>query len=467
MRKYYWYFTAYLRKHGLVLITSIVGAIAIFSVLVPTLVKSVDIKERSYVGIIGNYNLDNLPLEITSLISSGLTKVDETGAILPNIAERINVENDGQTYRFIIKKGIKWQDGKTLTPKDVEYNLRDIETVATKNDIVFKLPNSFAPFPNAVSKPLLKKKDEVYRWFLHRPTLMGIGDYSVISYETKGNHLNEIVLDSPDERRIYRFYFSEDDLILAFKRGEVDIISDLSQSHNLDNWKNVTVNKTLKTDRYLGLFFNNENPLFPKNVRQAFSYAVKKPGKDVRAVGPINPQSWAYLEGGKNYDFDMERAVERLLDDIPATKISFRLTTTTEFQNEAERIKNEWQDFLKDAKGKCENSKAITDKSKCDNLNGEINIKVTNFPDLNDFDTVLIGQEIPSDPDQYSLWHSDQPTNFTHYKNTRIDSLLERGRTTVDLTERTEIYQEFQQFFLEDAPAVFLRYLDNYEVKRK
>lgn len=447
-------------------ISSVIGAIVIFSILVPTLVKTLEIKSRQYVGVVGKYTLETLPNEITTQISSGLTKLDEEGIVVPNVAERISIEDDGQTYRFIIRKGIKWQDGETLDPSDINYQLKDTEVISTKNDIVFKLPAPFAPFPNVVTQPLLKKVNEPYRLFFSRENLVGIGNYRITDYKIKNNQLTEISIDSVDERKIYRFYLSEREMVLAFKRGEIDIMENLSQTHGLESWKNVTLESELRTDRYLALFFDNNNPLFPKNIRQALSYATNKPTDESRAYGPINPNSWAYLEGGKSYEYDLERAIERIIDDPPARLVEFILTTTTEFESEAEKIKKEWQDLFGKAKEECNNSNDIEDKSICDNLNAQINIKVTNFPDLNNFETILIGQEIPQDPDQYSLWHSDQPSNFSNYKNTRIDALLEKGRTTVDQTERTEIYQEFQQFFLEDAPAIFIRYLDSYKISR-
>jgi len=95
-----------------------------------------------------------------------------------------------------------------------------------------------------------------------------------------------------------------------------------------------------------------------------------------------------------------------------------------------------------------------------------LRIKISNFPDTNNFQLLLMGQSIPTDPDQYFMWHSTQATNFTRYKNTRIDSLLERGRQTIDTEERKSIYQEFQQFLLEDPPAVFLRYLERFSIAR-
>lgn len=448
------------------MVSSIIGAIALFSVLVPTLVKSLEVKQRVYIGIIGSYSLDTLPPQITTLVSSGLTTLDEAGNVSPLVASRMSIEDDGQTYRFIIRDDLRWQDGKGLSPEDIQYNLQNTEVVTTRNDIIFKLPAPFAPFPSVVAKPLLRRVDQSYRLLFTRPNYVGLGEYLITDYKQENNQLTEITIDGTNERRIYRFYFSEDDLVLAFKHGEIDVIEDLSNPHGFETWPNVTVETTLRTDRYLGLFFNNNSPLFPKNIRQALSYAMTKPNDDTRAIGPINPNSWAYLEGGKGYEYDIERAIERILDDLPNQVMEINLTTTTEFQSEAEQIKLEWEEFFAQAKEACNNSSNVDDKSRCDNLNGKVNIRITNFPDLNDFDAILIGQEIPVDPDQYALWHSDQPTNFTGFQNTRIDALLERGRTTVDQSSRTEIYQEFQQFFLEDAPAVFIKHLFSHEVRR-
>lgn len=73
----------------------------------------------------------------------------------------------------------------------------------------------------------------------------------------------------------------------------------------------------------------------------------------------------------------------------------------------------------------------------------------------------------PSDPDQYSLWHSGQVNNITRYKNLRIDKLLEDGRKTVNTNARKNIYLDFQKYLMEDAPASFLYFPHEYDVIRK
>ena len=234
----------------------------------------------------------------------------------------------------------------------------------------------------------------------------------------------------------------------------------------MHDWETVEVTSTLQTDRYLAVFFNNNSPKLSKNIRQGLSYGLEKPQDKTRARGPIDSASWAYLEGGKSYDKDLDRALERLVDGLPPEPLELELTTTTNYQQEAESIKQQWEELGEKAVPYCTENKD-EGKDLCENLRIKVNILIRNFPDTSNFELLLLGQDSPPDPDQYFLWHSEQPTNFTHYKNTRIDSLLEKGRKTLDQSERLAVYQEFQQFLLEDPPAIFLRNLESYEVRRK
>lgn len=467
MRKFYWYFTAYLRKHGIVFVLSLLAAIGIFSAFIPTIVESIEKRERHYIAIIGQYSLADLPEIIEDQLSAGLTRIDENGSVQPLLAQRWTIEQEGKTYRFVLNEDIRWQDGSLLKPEDIHYQFDDVETIITPNDIVFQLPAAFAPFPAQVSAPLFKSAQKPYLFFLQKPTLIGIGEYSIEDYSLQGNYLKEMVIDSPTERYTYRFYLTEDDAVTAFKQGKVDILLDLAQNHDVYTWDTVSHSSTVNTDQYVAVFFNMRDGLFQKNVRQALSYALEKPSDDTRTIGPINPDSWAYLAGGKGYEYDVDRAVARLLDDVPRQPLELELTTTTLFEMKAEEIKRQWEEFGQKAYEACQANSDIEEKELCENTKISLAIRVSNFPDTSNFQLLLIGQQIPPDPDQYQLWHSEQSTNFTGYKNTRIDTLLERGRQTFEQNERKEIYQEFQQFFLEDPPAIFLEFLTTHQVTRK
>ena len=257
--------------------------------------------------------------------------------------------------------------------------------------------------------------------------------------------------------------------MIGFKKGEVDQLKDLRQLYDLDQWSdgNITIERKVNYDQYLAIFFNHSDPVVTRNLKQALYYALEKPQGIERAVSPINPRSWAYLEGGKDYAKDLERATERMLASLPNQPLDLSLTSTSIYYAEANQIKKEWEEFGQLAYEKCQQSADADDKELCENVKIKVELKISNFPDTQDFQLLLLGQEIPVDPDQYLIWHSEQSTNFTHYKNTRIDSLLEKGRQTLDQKERQTVYQEFQQFLLEDPPAIFLNYLPSYTVTRR
>jgi peptide/nickel transport system substrate-binding protein len=467
LRTSYWYISLYLKKHAKIIIGAIVLGILLFAILLPLLTNLPQVKPTRYVGIIGGYDFSSLPLSIQNQISHGLTRIEEDGSAGPDLSERWSIEDEGKTYRFILKNDVYWQDGKRLEPSDISFNFQDTQIVTTDNEIIFKLQDSFAPFPIVVSQPLFRETETSYLRFLKRKKIVGLGVYSVSRTSYQDNRLSELVLDSPKERIIYRFFLTEDRAKVAFKHGRIDEIKDLSNAQEFEDWPNISITQNINTNQYLGLFFNQDDPLFEKNIRQGLSYALTKSDDSIRAKGPINPTSWAYLDGVKSYAFDIERGIERMLDKLPPAPMNISLVTTQRFQPDAEEIKKEWEAFGKQVYEACQQSGNVEDKTQCENVNITVNIVVTNFPDLSNYQAILVGQQIPNDPDQYSLWDSTQNTNFTHYKNPRIDSLLETGRTETDQNERKAIYQEFQQFLLEDAPAIFLHYLESYNVQRK
>ena len=80
------------------------------------------------------------------------------------------------------------------------------------------------------------------------------------------------------------------------------------------------------------------------------------------------------------------------------------------------------------------------------------------------FQALLITQSIPTDPDQYFLWHATQTkTNLTKYDSKRVDKDLEDGRKIITEEDRKQKYFDFQKTLLEDAPAAFL-YFPKYNI---
>ena len=55
----------------------------------------------------------------SELIYNGLLGRDERGDPVPELAESWQVEQGGAVYRFRLRDGVKWHDGKPFTAADV------------------------------------------------------------------------------------------------------------------------------------------------------------------------------------------------------------------------------------------------------------------------------------------------------------------------------------------------------------
>ncbi len=395
-------------------------------------------KKTETIGIVGRFKASEIPLEIQSLISYGLTKSTPEGKISEGIAYEWKIEDDGKLYIFFLKDDLFWHDGTKVKASDINYNFKDVSLETSGSQVIkFHLKEPFSPFLEVVSQPIFKKG------------LIGLGPYKVKRIKYSGPYVEMISLTTKDISKPnlkFRFYPTEEAAKIGFKLGEIQKIKDLSSANEFLNWKNTKISPVLHKNRFVGIFLNTQNPyLAKKNFRQALAYAIPKDEyKEKRALGPISPLSWAYNENVKSYDFNLENAKSLLNKALEGKKeeITFRFLTTPFLLSEAEKIKQFWEKI-------------------------GIKTEIESFDPEKEFDILLAIQEIPNDPDQYSLWHSTQMGNITHLKNPRIDKLLEDGRKTTNQEERKKIYFDFQRFLAEEVPVIFLYHPISYDISRK
>lgn len=418
---------AFLKRFKVIIFISIFVGILCFLVL-NFLLPNFSSENRK-IGVVGRYTTDNIPDEITSKLSRGLTKVDISGNVNPAIAKSWESSDDGKTWTFYIDENAKWQDGKKIISNDINYEFSDarIERI-DDTTIKFILDSNFAAFPIIVSKPLFKKG------------LIGTNEWKIKNISMVGGYLQKLTItNNKNDKITYKFFPSEERLRLAFKLGEIDIIEKIQDPSPFETWKVVNIEKEVGYNNFVAIFFNTEDEkLSDKSVRQNLAYLIDKSSFiDERALGPISPNSWSYNPQVKQYSKDLEKA-----KDIKDTKII--LSTLPNLLKTAERVKKDWEEA---------------------GVICEVQI-VTNVPE--NYQAFLATVDIPKDPDQYSLWHSTQTaTNISRLKNPRIDKLLEDGRRELDKEIRKKIYLDFQRFLVEEVPAVFLYHPTFYTISRK
>jgi peptide/nickel transport system substrate-binding protein len=75
------------------------------------------------------------------------------------------------------------------------------------------------------------------------------------------------------------------------------------------------------------------------------------------------------------------------------------------------------------------------------------------------FEAILVHVALPGDPDPYPFWHETQVANGQNYAgfvHRRASEVIEQGRIAVNRESRRELYDEFQEIFAQQVPALLL-----------
>ncbi len=92
-----------------------------------------------------NSSVDGACLAITSF--GGLYTYDAEGNLIPDFATGYEMSEDGLTYTFTMREGLKWSDGADLTAKDFEYSWKRAAATATAADYSYMF-NGIKGYPD-------------------------------------------------------------------------------------------------------------------------------------------------------------------------------------------------------------------------------------------------------------------------------------------------------------------------------
>ncbi|MDD5032724.1 MAG: ABC transporter substrate-binding protein [Candidatus Pacebacteria bacterium] len=467
-------------------------------------------------GIIGTPRFINPVLTIsdtdrdmTSLIYSGLMRPSESG-LIPDLAEKYELSEDGLVYTFTLKPDLKWSDGKKLTTEDILFTIQFIQNPDTKSpkranwegveaEIVdertvnFRLQKPYSPFLENTTIGILPK----HVWENVLPEQMSLSDFNInavgsgpykiekvtksssgiiASYLLSAN--DNFSLKKPFIKKIsVKFYPSEKKLIEAYEKNEIDSVSALSPQNMLAMQKAESFLKVYQLPRVFAVFFNqNDAPVFAeKEVREALTLATDKK-LIVREVlkefgntldGPIPPGSLGYSPAGANEEQDAQKNKEeaKKLLEKNGWKYNEEEKVWQKEKKKKEILKLEFSISTSDVPDLVQTAQIL--KNEWESMGAKVNVKIFEIGDLEQnvirprkYDTLLFGEILNRDPDLFAFWHSSQRNdpglNIALYANITADKLLEEARTISDAEKREEKNIKFQKEINKDKPAIFL-----------
>lgn len=438
--------------------------------------------------------------DLTSLIYSGLLRVNSDGDLVPDLAESYSISPDGLNYTFILKDGLYFHDGKRITVDDVIFTIQKAQTSELKSPkesnwlgvtaekvddktVRFILRQPYSPFIQNTTLGILPKhiwekatiEEFPFSDFNVEP--IGSGPYKIESVAYSSSRIpSEYNLVSFKNYSLGRPYISkvtikaypnEKELVDAFKKTDVESMHSISPKVLPElNLKNSQI--TLTTlPRVFGVFFNqNSAPVLAnKEVRQALDASAPKEliiETILNGYGkPLNgPTHLDIATSSEEISGSIERAREILTKagwkqnesgifekkvGTQTTRLSFSISTgsAVELKESALILQKYWQD-----------------------LGAEVELKIFEIGDLNQdvirprkYDALLFGEVISRDFDLYPFWHSaeksDPGLNIAMYTNVQVDKFLENIRKTSTKEEKMTNLDNAIKEIKNDKPAVF------------
>lgn len=426
-----------------------------------------------------------------TLVSFG----EQDTTINPGLAESWTVTEDGLTYEFKLRQGVKFHDGTDFNADAVVFNFNrwmngDEEqfpyytmfggykadeghviqeiTAVDANTVKFVLKRPQAPFlknlamsPFAISSPAaVEQHGDAYR-----ANPVGTGPFKFVEWKEN----DTITLEKNPEywqeglpklnKVIFRVIPENTARLNALVSGEIDVMDGLNNSDEatvLANENLQVLERPSMNVGYIGLT-NTRKPFDNKLVRQAINHAIDKQsiidafygGKAQAAVNPMPPAIQGYNDALEPYPYDLEKAKALLAEAGYAdgfTMDLWAMPVARPYMPEAMKVAEVIQASLAEI-GVTANIQSVDWATYLDQAkNGEYDAFMLGWTgDNGDADNFL-----------YTLLDKDSigSNNSAMYSSDALHDILIQAQTEVDEDARNELYKKAQEIIHEDAPWV-------------
>jgi len=494
-------------------IISFTGLIIVLGVIGIFLDKPASTAQKIGVGIFRGYltsepsNLD--PAKgvdvsegtVQAKVFDGLVSYDSKMQLVGNLAESWEIKDEGKTYVFKLRKGVKFHNGQDFTSKDVVFSFNRLMDPSVKSPrtwvlekvlgakekldgkqtsitgisaiddftVQIVLVEPFAPFLSLLSMPaafiLPSGAEEAIKakTFFEKP--FGTGPFrivdrerdSCISLEANTNYHGVKPSISGIEYRIIPESMKAE---MEFESGNIDILQLFPSNYERFKAKEDFAKRIHDVPAmnvfYIG--FNNQKPPFNDlRVRKALNMLVNREaiiesvykGRGIIAHGSIPPGILGYSEKLKGYEYDPERGLA-LLKEAGFTKkhpLEFELFQKSSQAGleitrliQGELARHGVKVILRPLEWSA--LKEAIDKGEA------LAFYLSWFGDYPDGENFL-----------FPLFHSKNwgsGGNRARYRNDSIDDMLNSALKIQDPQKRAEAYEQVNRLVVEDAPWLYL-----------
>ncbi len=407
-------------------------------------------------------------------VFDGLFEGGENSELVPAIAESHTVSEDGLTYTFALRQGVKFHDGSDLTSEDVYYSYAKlsglngkeplsskfaaIESIDAPDDytVVVKLKEKDAAFLAANIVAIVPKD---YEEQSAKP--IGAGPFKFSAY-APGQQLvlekNESFYNKEQaptlDRVEFKFMPDANASVLALKSGDIDMVPGISSQGALQLGDGFRIVSGPQNMVQLMALNNSVEPLNDVKIRQAINFAIDKDviirtvaeGNGVKLGSNMSPAMKMYYQEGleKRYETNAEQAKQLLKE--AGYEQGFKLTIT---------VPSNYKFHVDTAQVIAEQLKAVGIEATIKQI--EWSSWLEDVYNKAKYEATIVGLTGKLDPHEVlGRYDSKYAKNFFKFSSPEYDELVGQGRLEIDPEKRAELYKQAQTMLTEQAVAVYI-----------
>lgn len=420
--------------------------------------------------------------EVLFNIYEGLVKATATGEYVPAVASDSTVSEDGLTYTFTLREGVRFHNGDTVTAEDVKYSfetcaettvdtalaaaLSSVQTLSTEGDtITITLAEPNPDFLSYVGMVYIVPDD-----YTEQSTApVGTGPFQFVSRSVQENLVMEKFADYWGEpayldKVTFKIFEDANALMSALSAESVDLAVHLTIDQV--NTLNAETYKTLEGTMNLvqALYLNNAvEPFNNEKVRQAMCYAVNvdeilqltSEGHGAKLGTSIYPAFTKYFDESlvDAYPYDVEKAKQLLAE--AGYENGFSMTIT---------VPSNYTPHMNVAQVLVEQLAQVGITATIEPVEWET--WLTRVYAGRDFESTVLGFDAAtlSAGALLNRWMSDNENNMINYNNPEYDAIMKEASVTTDDAKQTELYKQAAKMLSDTAANVYIQDLADFVV---
>ena len=418
-------------------------------------------------------------------VGQGLTKFDEEGNMVPCLATEWTNSEDGKTWTFTIREGVKFSNGNDMTPELVKASLErtiemsnrvpeffDIDSIEVDGqNIIFNLNRANANMAGCLADPLFLIMDtSIDNSNIAMEGPVCTGPYAFQSFDPSGDTVvvrNEYYWDGdvPNDSVTLRIIGDQTTRSMALQSGEIDVAYNLKTENVFEFDGNDNYNiQSLESLRSTYAFMNQNGALGDLALRQAVLRGLDKetytsvlleggatPGK--APVPPTLDYGYDDLNDENAYDPDGAKQILEDADGNPVELTFVYYDSRAELGVYAQAAQASLKEIGINIKLDCVSYETLLDRR-----------------DSSQYDLLIWNVLVANtgDPENYlrENWYSTSANNTAGYANEDVDKWLDELAETIDADARKELIVKIQQAIMDDAATVFFGYENTFLISK-